>query len=319
MIALVGNEFGGRLERRAHTSRRKPLLGPRQRRAEGRGVAAIAAMNVRRHHGAGVEIDGVFRLVRKPRATVLHARDPRLRIARAGPFGVADLLGLAPTIEPPELVVARRLDAALGGELGQHLAPALARLAAGDDAHRRVRFHGRGVDPDAFALDQTGRGEPPDDPVEYPPVGLERQPRPRLRKRRVVGHRLRQPEPEEAPERQRIGAAPSDPALGIDALEVADQQHPEVPSRRHRRPPHDRRVERRAHILDEAVEARRRQNRVQPIVERVPRRARHVPPRHHQIGLNRPLLTQRHVVLPKTDTTSWVAVNHATPTFSTAC
>jgi len=42
--------------------------------------------------------------------------------------------------------------------------------------------------------------------------------------RRVVRRHVVQIQPKEIPQCQRIGRAPGDPALGVDAFEVANQQ-----------------------------------------------------------------------------------------------
>jgi hypothetical protein len=59
----------------------------------------------------------------------------------------------------------------------------------------------------------------------------------------VIGRGLVQPQPQETADRERIGRAPGDAAFRIEALEVADQQQPEVAPRRQARPTHDRGVE----------------------------------------------------------------------------
>ena len=64
--------------------------------------------------------------------------------------------------------------------------------------------------------------------------------------RRVIRRGLRQRQAEKIAHGQRIGRAPRDPALRVDALEVADQQQPEVQPGRQARPAHRRGVERRA-------------------------------------------------------------------------
>jgi hypothetical protein len=51
-------------------------------------------VNLRRHHGAGVKIDGVFRLVRQVRRPVLHPGDLGVGI---GPASAA-----SPATSPPD-------------------------------------------------------------------------------------------------------------------------------------------------------------------------------------------------------------------------
>jgi hypothetical protein len=55
----------------------------------------VGRVDVGRHHGTGVEIDGVFRLVGQMRASVLHPGDLRVGIGPAHPVLVGELLALA--------------------------------------------------------------------------------------------------------------------------------------------------------------------------------------------------------------------------------
>ena len=82
--------------------------------------------------------------------------------------------------------------------------------------------------------------------------------------RRPLGHIQVQ----ERPQAQRIGHPPCNPALRRQALEVADQQYPEIPPRTQTRPAHPRRVEHRAQTLDEGVETRLLQDPVQTLEEK---------------------------------------------------
>jgi hypothetical protein len=56
-------------------------------------------MHLGRDHCTGVEIDRVLRLVRQVCATVLEPGDPRVRIGRALPLGVGQLLASAGAIQ----------------------------------------------------------------------------------------------------------------------------------------------------------------------------------------------------------------------------
>src|SRR5438445_7110540 len=76
-------------------------------------------------------------------------------------------------------------------------------------------------------------------------------------------------EPHEATDRERIGRAPGNPALGVEPFEVAEQQQPKVPPRRQPGAPHHRRVERLTLFLGEPVEAGFVEDGVQPRVERM--------------------------------------------------
>ena len=99
---------------------------------------------------------------------------------------------------------------------------------------------------------------------------------PRARDRRVVRGRLVQLDAQEAPQRQRVGEAPPDAALRVDAFEVADQQAAKVQTRRQRRPSHLGCVELLTAAFDEGVEAVLVEQRVKPLVERMCRCAGHV-------------------------------------------
>jgi hypothetical protein len=111
----------------------------------------------------------------------------------------------------------------------------------------------------------------------------------------MVGHLLGGAQAQELAQGQAVRAAPLEPALAVDPLEVADQVHAEVAARRQRRPAPLAGVVRRALLLGEAVEPGRDQHRLQAIVEGVPRRARQLRPAEHQIGLSLALPSQRHV------------------------
>ena len=88
----------------------------------------------------------------------------------------------------------------------------------------------------------------------------------------MIRHPRGRPKAQELPQRQRVRAAPFDPALGVDPLEVADHVHPEVPAGRNRR---------RAHLRGEAAGRLREniaagvdQHPLKPIVEDMARRER---------------------------------------------
>src|SRR5690349_8560054 len=85
----------------------------------------------------------------------------------------------------------------------------------------------------------------------------------------VVGHPLALDQPQKTMQRQRVGAAPLDLALRIQALELADKQHPEVPARRDRQAALVL-VVRLAEHLDRLVELRLSQDLVAPVVEIMP-------------------------------------------------
>ena len=81
---------------------------------------------------------------------------------------------------------------------------------------------------------------------------------------------------QELPQAQRIRRAPRDRAFRVQALEVAEQQQPEVAPRRQTRPAHPIGVERRALALDEGVEPSLVEDAIQSFIERVASASRQV-------------------------------------------
>jgi hypothetical protein len=178
--------------------------------------------------------------------------------------------------------------------LRQHLAIGLATVTTHDGSQRRVGFHRRAVDADPLALHKTVLGDKVQNPAEDFLMYPVRQPRARLRQPGVIGNLVPVRKPQEIPQRKGIRTPPSDATLAVDPLEIADHVHPEIPSRRQRRSPHARRVERLARRLDEGVEAGLGQHLLQPVVEGVSRRTRHLSPGHDQVALNTRLASHRH-------------------------
>ena len=86
----------------------------------------------------------------------------------------------------------------------------------------------------------------------------------------MVGHGFGGAELEELPQRQGIGTAPADAALGIDALEVADQEHAEIPARRDGPAAEFFGVEGRTELFEEAVKCFLVQELLQPLVKDMP-------------------------------------------------
>ena len=91
---------------------------------------------------------------------------------------------------------------------------------------------------------------------------------------------------------------PGDAPLAGDPLEIADHVHAEVPTRRHRRRAHLRRVIRLACLLDKGIETTRDQHFLKPVVKHMARRARHLCPAHNQIALPIALPPHRHSANP---------------------
>ena len=92
----------------------------------------------------------------------------------------------------------------------------------------------------------------------------------RPRQRWVIRRRLGHIQVQEGPEAQRVGHPPRNPALRRQGLEVADEQHPEIPPRTQTRRAHPGRVERRAQSLDEGVAPGLLQDPVQTLEEGMP-------------------------------------------------
>ena len=87
----------------------------------------------------------------------------------------------------------------------------------------------------------------------------------------MLGRRLVQAEAQERTQRQRVGGPPGDPALGVLALEVPDQEQPEVAARQETGAADRRRVERGALRFHERVEPLGVERAIQRQVERMPR------------------------------------------------
>ena len=212
-------------------------------------------MDRRGHDDAGVEVDRVLRLVGQMRRSVLHLGDPGVTVGRALPVGVRQRLALALPVEARQVLGARRVDAALFRHPRQHRAIALAAVAPHDRAQRGVGLHRRAVDADPLALHQAALGHELQHPAEHRLVRLVRQTRARARQPRMIGNPLDVRQPQEIAQRERVRATPRDAPLAVDALEVADHVHAEIPSRRKRRRAHPRRVIRLARPFNERVES----------------------------------------------------------------
>ena len=140
----------------------------------------------------------------------------------------------------PRQVLARRcLDARGLGELRQEVLIGLAGVAPHDAAQRGVGLERRRVDADRRALDQPGVRQPLQHPGEHRAMRLQIDQPTRARDRRVVRRRFVQVQVQEAPDAQRIGRAPGDRALRVEALEIPEQQQAKVPTRRETGSSHD--------------------------------------------------------------------------------
>ncbi len=263
-----------------HGGHRFEFIGRLDQRVAHRGrVALVGALHRHAHHGAGVHVDRVLGLVREMRAPVFHLRDARLGIVWMLPIGVAALLRPLP-IQAREVRARRGLDPGLHGESRQKGVVALARIAAHDGPQRRVRFEGRRIHADGDALHQIRLRQHLQHPGEDRAVRFQIDAPARACDRRVLGRGLLETQTEKRAQRQRVGRAPRDAALGILPLEVADQQQAEVAAGEQTRAADGRRVERRALRLDERVKPLGLERAIQRLVERVARRLRQRVRRH---------------------------------------
>ena len=151
---------------------------------------------------------------------------------------------------------------------------ALPAVAPHDTAHRRIRLERGRIDRDGLTLEQPRLHQPDLHPREHRAVRLEVDQAPRPGNRRVIGRGLVQRQPQETADRERIGRAPGNAAFRVEALEVADQQQPEVAPRRQARPPHDRGIEAATQVFDEPIEIVGIEDGTEPHVERMTGRLR---------------------------------------------
>ena len=85
----------------------------------------------------------------------------------------------------------------------------------------------------------------------------------------MVGRSLLQLQTQKRANTQRVGRAPRDRSLGVQAFKVAEQQQPDVSAGRETRPSDDRRIERRARPFDEHIETGLVEHPVQSRVKRM--------------------------------------------------
>ena len=114
----------------------------------------------------------------------------------------------------------------------------------------------------------------------------------------MIGRRVREDQPQKLPQGQRIRRAPCDRALRVQSFEVADQQQPEVASRRQRRASNLVGVEPLTQVLDVLVELRGVENLIQSRIKGMRGAPRQVLGRHPHRRLLRPpfAFTHRHRV-----------------------
>ena len=187
---------------------------------------------------------------------------------RIPPLRVPPLFRARP-IETRKVRPRRRLDTRRLRQSRQKLLIRLAGIAAHDAPQSGVGLQGRRIDPDRLACDEIRRGQHWQDPREDRAVCLQVDQAARPRNRRVLGRHLVQAQAQEAAQRERIGRAPRNPSLRIDAREIPDEPQPEVGPWHHTRASHRRGIERRTLRFDEVVEAVRVEEVIQTLVKRV--------------------------------------------------
>ena len=116
VVAFVGHQLGRGLPRRGGIDGGEVDFGRLERTRQGRGVALVGGMDLRRDDGPGVEIDRVLGLVGQPGATILQLGDLGLWVRRREPVCVGQPLALALAIQPDQVVGRRGLDAAFLGQ-----------------------------------------------------------------------------------------------------------------------------------------------------------------------------------------------------------
>ena len=302
VIPLVAHDLG---DSRSAVHRGDVIRRFDQRLDHRRGVAGVGVLHGHPHDGARLQIHRVLGGVRQMRAAVLHLRDLRIGIVRRRPVLVRPLLLPFP-IEPRQLGPRGRSDARRFGEPSQPRLVRLARVPTHDAPHRGVGFERRRVDPNRVPLHQVGVRQPLQHPREHRLVRLDVDQPARARQGRMVRRRLVQRKVQELPDAQRIGRAPRDGPLRVQACKIAEQQQSEIAPRRQTRPPDAVGVARRALCLDEGVEAGVVQDAIQPRVEWMPgtfRQIRRGDP-HTCLSVTLPLLTHRHTWSIRTETVS---------------
>lgn len=200
MVPLVGDDLFDHDDRvLAHRSRGFELLGGLGKRLlNRRRVAAVRTWHGDADDRAGVEIDGVFGLVRRMRSAVLHSRDLGVRSCGWVQSCIRALLLPLP-IDPSKSarVGVPSADPGRFCERRQELFIALAAIASHDAPQRRVRIQRGRVDACPLAFDQAGCTETLTDPCKHGPMRFERDEAARPRNCRVVRRRLVQPDSQE--------------------------------------------------------------------------------------------------------------------------
>src|SRR6516164_4555935 len=268
VIALVADDFFDTVSVGLY---RLDLLGRfNQCLAARRRVSLIGILHGDADDRARLEIDRMLGFVRQVRPSFI------LVTFASGSCGWV----LPLPIHPRQISARRRLDARRLRELRQEVLIALTGVAPHDAAQRRIRLQRRRVDAHSLAIHQARVRKALQHPGEDRLVRLKIDQATRTRDRRVIGRRLRQHQAEKVAQRKRIGSAPGDPALGVDAFEVANQQQSEIDPGGASWGGHRGGVEAGTLRFDEGVEAVLSQQLIQPTIEGMTRGRRQVRRRH---------------------------------------
>jgi hypothetical protein len=187
-------------------------------------------------------------------------------------------------VQASQVLARRRLDPRRLCEPFQVLVVLRAVVAPHDAAQRSIGFQRRRVDTNRATAQQSLFGQYLQHEGEHLFVHFDVQPLANPAQTGMIRRRFVHCVAEKRAQRERVGAAPRDPALGVESFE-ADERHAHVHARRNARTALAGGVVLRAAFLDVAVELRGREDRVQPIVERVTWRSRKIARRDPQVRL----------------------------------
>ena len=170
------------------------------------------------------------------RAPVLHFGNPTVGIDRAFPLFIGNLLVLAAAIQPPQVNLGRTLYAFGFGQSLQVLFPVFPAVLAHDALHRRIGLQGGRVNRHRLAAQQSFGFQHAQHKDKHFVVHRLGQAFADHRHRDMHRRFLRHRKAQKSPQGQTVGTAPGNAALTVQALEVANQQHPEIDSWRNAGP-----------------------------------------------------------------------------------
>ncbi len=160
-------------------------------------------------------------------APILHLGDARVAVVRIDPLLVAPLL-FPLAVQSRQIFPRGRLNPGLPGQPFQKLLVALAVVTPHNRAQRRIGFQGGGINANPLAFEQSPVGQQSQYPEEHFPVRVDVDQPARPGDRRMIGHALIQPDSQEPPQTQRVRRPPGNAALGVNPLEVAQQQQAKI-------------------------------------------------------------------------------------------